>query len=444
MSASWTRYLPPALGEWLAGREQLQQAIGNSSWLLFDRLVRLVIGLTVGAWVARYLGPALFGKLAYALSFIAFFQVVTTLQADGFIVRDLAQKRREPALILGTAFWLRLAVGALCWLAASALILVTHPEDPELCLVTMVLGGTMLFQAADTVDLWFQSQSQSRRTVLAKFVAYLLSNGVKVALLVAKAPLVALAAVTTLEAAALAAALACAYRRRQTDGRWRAGMAQAKELLHLCWPFMASSLMITVYLRIDQIMLKEMLGEKQLGIFAAALPFSQVWSVIPSTIVLSLAPLVARQMGEDPGRYREMLVKIFRFFAIVALVVSAATALLSPWIVGILYGPQYAASASILSVHVFVNLFAFQGLAQSLWVVNENVRGVTLFGTFLAAIIGVVANLWFIRSFGTIGAAYAVLVAQAFSVVVIPCLLRKDLRSLYMRAFIPLGNSGPR
>jgi len=79
MNAWWTTYLPDIIREWLEGRQQLQKTIGNTGWLLCDRILRMVIGLTIGAWVARYLGPAQFGELAYVISFIAFFQVITRL-----------------------------------------------------------------------------------------------------------------------------------------------------------------------------------------------------------------------------------------------------------------------------------------------------------------------------------------------------------------------------
>jgi O-antigen/teichoic acid export membrane protein len=84
-----------------------------------------------------------------------------------------------------------------------------------------------------------------------------------------------------------------------------------------------------------------------------------------------------------------------------------------------------------------VNIFLFQGIAQSLWVVNNDVRSVTLFGTFVAAVIGIVANAVLIRKFGVMGAAYSILLTQSVSVVVLPCLFRKDLRDLYSKAFLP-------
>ncbi len=435
MNAPWTGYLPQIIREWLAGRQQLQKTISNTGWLLLDRSVRIVIGLTIGAWIARYLGPPQFGKLAYVISFIAFFQVISTLQGDGFIVRDIAQSRAEPALILGTALRLRLILGAASWLGATGLMFLLHPEDPELYRLTFILGGAMIFQAADTVDLWFQSQSMSRHTVMAKLSAYLCSNGLKVALLILKAPLMAFAAVICLESALLALALAVAYRRRTTGGAWRGEMAQARQLLKLCWPFIISSLMVTVFMRIDQIMLKEMTGERELGIYAAALVISQAWSVIPTTMAVSLAPFVARRMALDEKLYQDALVKIFRLFALVSLTGALLTALASPWIIRVMYGPAYDYSSVILRAHVFVNVIIFQGIAQGLWVVNKEVRIVTLAATSIGAAAGILSNAALIHTFGILGAVAAYYVSQGLSIVIIPCLCRPDLLDLYKRAY---------
>ena len=440
--AVWTKYLPGVIREWLEESPHLQRAIGNTGWLLFDRILRMLLGVTIGAWVARYLGPTRFGELAYIIAFIAFFQVVAGLEADGFIVRDIARSHGDTAVILGTSLRLRIVSGIISWLAAITLMYLLHPEDGRLCLLVIVVGAMLVFQAADIVDLWFESQSQSKRTVMAKLFSYLFSSGIKVILLLNKAPLIAFAAVISLESAALAIALIFAYRRFPTDCRWRADLAQAKKLLHLCWPFAASGVMITAYMRIDQIMLRDMLGESELGIYAAALTLVQAWNIIPATLVTSLAPFIARKKARGEAEYRDALVIIFRFFAIVAFVASGLTALASPFIVGLLYGAQYRSSALVLSLLVFVIVFVFQGMAQSLWVVNDNVRIVNLLATSLAALVSIVANLVLIRKFGIMGAVCSYLLAQGASVAVIPCLLRRDLFELYKRAFLGLAKPG--
>jgi len=444
MNAAWTAYLPGIIREWLEGSPHLRKAAGNTGWLLLDRVLRMLIGVTVGAWVARYLGPAQFGELAYIIAFIAFFQVIAGLEADGFIVRDIARNHENTAVILGTSLRLRIVSGVICWLAAITLMYLLHSDDRQLCLLAVIVGAMLVFQASDTVDLWFESQSQSKRTVLAKLVSYLLSNGIRVFLLLSKAPLIAFAGVICLESAALAIALFVAYRRFPTDVRWQADMAQAKKLLHLCWPFAASGVMITAYMRIDQIMLREMLGERELGIYAAALTLGQVWNVIPATLVTSLAPFVARKKSRDEAEYQDALVIIFRFFAIVAFIGAGLTAVASPWIVGLLYGAEFRSSAVVLSVLVFVTLFIFQGIAQTLWVINNNVRIANLIGTFLSALISIIANFFLIRKFGIMGAVYSYLLAQGASVVFFPCLFRRDLFDLYKRAFLGLTRPSTR
>ncbi|HJV66335.1 MAG TPA: flippase [Geomonas sp.] len=436
MNASWTTYLPEPVREWLDGRLQLQKAIGNTGWLVFERVIRMVIGLTVGAWVARYLGPARFGELAYALSFIAFFQILADLQVDGFVIRDISREGVGAGLVLGTALRMRLTAGLGSWLAAALMMLLLHPEQPELALLTAVAGGTLVFQVADLVDCWFQSQSQSKRTVKAKMVAYFVSNGLKVILLLMKAPLVAFAAVISIEAAVFGLAVMAAYRGFPAGEPWSASRAEAARLLSLCWPFIASGLMITAYMRIDQIMLKEMLGEKQLGIYAAALPLAQVWNVIPTTMVASLAPFIARKKARGEEEYRQALVTIFRFFAVVSLAVALLTALVAPWVVELLYGAAYRESAAVLSLLVFVMVFVFQGLAQSMWLVNENLRAVNILSTAMGALVSVASNYFLIRQYGVMGAALSCLLAQGTSVVILPCLLRQDLRSMYRRAFL--------
>ncbi len=436
---SWKiRYTLSILQEWLTNRPTLHKTIGNTGWLLFDRVLRMVIGITVGTWVAKYLGPSQFGELSYVISFIAFFQVIADLQADGIIVRDIAQERGNVAVILGTTLWLRIILGIIAWLCATLLAFLLHPSDTQLILLTFIVGGSMIFQSAETIDIWFQSQSKSKMTVLAKSVAYLFSNSIKIILLLTEAPLSAFAAVICLECAAFSLSLVTAYRRHPTSVQWTAHMSQAKKILAQCWPFTLSGVMITAYIRIDQIMLKEILGERELGLFAAALTISNVWTVIPTTLVTSLAPFVARTMHQDIQLYKDLLVKIFRLFAGIALLGALLTSALSPWIIRLLFGPQFHGAAAILTIYVFVNIFIFQGIAQTLWVINNNVRSVTLVGTTAAAILGIISNAILIRTCGVMGAVYSIMLTQGTAVVILPCLLRQDLRQLYRRAFFPL------
>ncbi len=61
-------------------------------------------------------------------------------------------------------------------------------------------------------------------------------------------------------------------------------------------------------------MIKEMLGERALGIYAVILPLSTFWQIIPTTFSVSLAPFIAKQRLAGEAQYRKTIVLVFPGF----------------------------------------------------------------------------------------------------------------------------------
>ena len=413
-------------------------AVGsNVAWLMLDKLVRAGLALTVGAWVARHLGPTGFGELSYAVTLIVLFQGVCNLGADGIIVRDIARSPDRAAEILGTAFRLRLLVGLCCWGVAVGLVALLRPQDTQAIALTAIVGASLVFQAADTVDLWFQSQSRNAYPVKAKLTAYALANAVRIGLLLNHAPLWTFALAAVIDAVALASALAVVYPSFKTQQPWRASWSHAGRLLRESLPFMVSGVSALLYMRIDQIMIREFLGEQQLGIYSAAVPLSQVWAVVPVALATALAPYVARKKAESEAAYMDALEQVFRLFAALSVVVTVATALLAQPLIALLYGPAYAAAAPVLALHVVANIFIFMGVAQGLWLINEGHGRMTLYRTGLGAIVSVVGNWLLIPHFGLLGSAAVTVLAQFVAAVASNALFAPHILKLQLLAFVP-------
>lgn len=404
---------------WIAASVARRQIAFNTGWLLLDKLMRALLGLIVGAWVARHLGPQQFGGLAYVLAFIAMFQAVANLGCDSIVVRDVAQEPDRAPEILGTTLYLRLGAGVLGWLLAVASVALLNTDSSDVILMTAIVGGTLVFQAADTVDLWFQSQSQSRLTVIAKLVAYIASAGIKVTLILVDAPLLAFACVLAIEGLMGALAIGFAYRRLPATRHWRFAASTARDLIVQAWPFLLSGVAIMVYMRIDQIMVKEILGGRALGIYAAAVPLSQFWQVIPLTLATSLAPFIARRRNLDFADYRQALVRIFRSFFYLGVLSAVATWLTADWLIGSLLGASYSEAGRVLKIHAISNVFCFLGVAHGLWLVNERRFAVRLYGTVLAGLTTVTTNWLLLPRFGVAGAAYGAVLSQFVAAVLI-------------------------
>lgn len=411
----WTKYLPPSLRAQVESRAGLAHALGNIGWQVGDNLLRMGVGLLLGIWVARYLGPEQFGLLSYALAFVALFAPLAMLGLDDIVVRNLVRAPAAQPTLLGTTFALRLAGGVLSTLATVAAVVWLHPAGgASLWLVAILAAGT-LFQAASTIELWFNARVQAKYPVLARDVAFLVCAAGKVALIVAGAPLAAFAWIVTVEAALGAAALAVAYRAR--GGRfaaWRARRETAAALLRDSWPLLFSCVIIAVYLRIDQVMLGEMAGSAAVGVYSVAVRLAELWFFFSAAVYWTLLPgLVEARAAGDALFYAQMQ-KYYNLMALVAYVIIVPVMLLADWLVPFLFGADYAEAGPMLAVLIWANLFIYLESARSAFCNVMNWYRVHLVTVALGAGLNILLNLWLIPRFGGRGAAVASCIAYWF------------------------------
>lgn len=409
--------MPPVLRDCFTDRPNLRSFIDNTSWLMLDKFVRLALGIAVGAWVARYLGPERYGELTYSIAFVALFQTVANLGADGIIIRDIVKRPGDAQVILGTAFWLRVLFGLLSLGIVLGILAFLRPQDKKAMLVTAIVGGVLVFQSVDTIDLWFQSQNQNRRTVIPKVLAYIFTNGVKVVLILIHASLILFASAILLDVIIAAIGLWISYKRFPINGGWQFRFHLAGDLLKQSFPFMLSGLAIMIYMRLDQVMIREMVSDKELGIYSAGMALSSFWGFIPLTLSIALGPYVARKKTESEQAYYDALDIIFRIYGAVSVVVVVLVLISGPFAIDLLYGKAYAGSKHILSIHIFTFIFISLGIAQNLWIVNERAGRIGLYKTIIGLIVCIIGNIFLIPIYGAVGAAIVAVFVQFLSAV---------------------------
>jgi PST family polysaccharide transporter len=392
--------------------------VGNTGWLMADRVVRLGLGLFVGVWVARYLGPVQFGSLSFALAFVALFATITTLGLEGIVVRHIVLDASDAHQVLGTAFALRMGVSVFSAVIAVATVRLLQPGDPSTTLLVGLLSVGSLFQAFDTIDCYFQSQVRSRMTVLAKNSAFLIVACLRVGLIHLRAPLWTFAAAQTVEFGLGACGLVLMYGR--SGGRlsaWRASRARAKWLLAQSWPVLLSGMAIMIYMRIDVVMLKLMQGDAVAGVYATATRISEVWYFIPAAIVSSVAPSIMRAKY-DSALYYGRIERLFNLMSLLSLSLGSAIALSSKWIVHVVYSDAFVAAGPVLAVHVWASAFVFLGIAQGPWDLSQDLLKLGFYRTVAGAASNVLLNFVLIPKLGALGAAISTVISYAISAVI--------------------------
>ena len=437
--SKWLKLFPAFLTTRVAGRHNLQKMLGNTSWLLFDKVLRMGVGLFVGVWIARYLGPDQFGLWNYALAFSALFGTFATLGLDGIVVRELVKNPQQRDTLLGSAFVLKLVggIGALL-VTIVAISLVRSGDSLTMWLVGISAAG-FIFQSLNVIDLYFQAQVKSRYTVLAANCAFVIITIVKITLLLKSAPLIAFAWAGLVEIALTSVFLLVAYRSsRNFVAGWQYDRYVASALLKDSWPLVFSGLAVAIFMKIDQIMLKELLNSRSVGIYSAAVRLSEVWYFIGSIVISSTAPSIYAAKSIDNDLYLQKLLNIFKIMVVLSVVIISTLTFLSSFIVHALYGPQYSEASKVLIVHTWSTLFVFIGSAHSVFWIAENLQRFSLFLTVFAAFLNIALNFLLIPQYGATGAAIATLISYGIPTVLLPYFL-KEARPLFFMFFKSLN-----
>lgn len=444
MNASWLKFLPGFLRRHLDGRHGLQAAMGNTAWLMTDRVLRLVVGLVIAVWMARVFGPELFGQYSFALAFVALFTSIAELGLGKVVVRDLVRTDGEREQIVGSAAMLKFAGGALAILLCHLTALLVVPDDQGIRLLITVISLGLLFRTFDVIDFRFQSLVASRYVVMARLPALLGFAALRVFLLLGTFSLTWFAWAYSLEALIAGLGLLLVYGMRgYRVFDWRPTARHAAALLRECWPLVFAGLSVMLYMKVDVVMLGRMSGDAAAGVYSAATRLTEGFYFIPMIIASSIMPMLVRAREAGMENYMRGLSRLYLVMVRISLAITLPLALSAPALIGLLYGEGYAESSGVLRIHVWASVAVFLGVASSQFLNLEGLQKLSLYRTLVGLVINIVLNLLLIPARGAEGAAIATLVSYfvaTFSIMIPAGGFQQGV--LMLRAMNPLAVLG--
>lgn len=390
----------------------LRKILGNIIWLVADSLLQIGLSLVVGIWVARYLGPERYGLMNYVFAFVSLFTPFAKLGLENIVIRNITRSPDNTNETLGTALVLRL-IGALFVFLLTISIGLFNRSDPLTIALIALSAGTGIFDSFETINFWFRSQVQAKDIVIGRNIVNVLMAIARFLLVAIKAPLLAFVWISLANSFLLAVSQVIVYRLHgQLIKNWRWSKAIAQDLLRDSWPQIFTGLVIMIYMRIDQIMLGQMVGANEVGIYSVAVRLAEMWYFIPNAIIGSVFPSLVKSREVSEKVYYERLETLFNYMSALSYSVAIPTTFLASWIITLLFGQNYAAAGPILSISIWGGVFVCLGLARGPWIITENFMAFSTATSLFGAITNIILNLFLIKKYGGIGAAIATVISQ--------------------------------
>lgn len=379
----------------------------NASWMLGEQVLRLLASLFIGIYVARFLGPEQFGVYSYAAASVALFGAIARLGLDGLVVRDLVNHPERRDAYLGTAFWLKL-VGAFLSLGMLTAAVQFSGNDATTNLYVFIIGSGLLFQSFDVADFYFQAKVLSKYVSICRLIQLALSSILKLYFVFVQADLFWFVLVSLIDQVSLALSLTFAYWRQKIDMFFGCfDVSVAKAMLRNSWPLILAGIAINLYMRIDQIMIQEMLGEREVGLYSAAVRLSEAWYFVPVIITTSLFPAILNAKKTSHELYTKRLQRLYSIMIYLAAAIALPVTFMAEIVVTMLYGPHYQDAGIVLSIYIWAGVFVGLGVVNGQWFLAENLQKLATLNTLIGAATNVALNYLLIPVYGMKGAAFA-------------------------------------
>lgn len=396
-----------------------------------EKVLRILFAITIGVWVTRYLGPEEFGILNYAQSFVGLFAAFSSLGLNDILIRELIKYPESENKLMGTSFLLQtLGSGLIMLILIISIIL--NDNEAITNKIIILLGLMTFLQSAGIISSYFFSKIEGRLVVMPNLISLLLSSVLKVYLILNNYSLIYFVYLLIFDVLIISLFNVYFYKRLgKSIFQWRFSFSLAKSLLKDSWSLVLSTIVVSIYMKIDQVMIKEISGNVSVGQYAAAVQLSSAWYFIPVITCASIFPAIINAKEKDKKLYHDRLKNLFDLMVVMGFSVIIPVTLLSDWIVDFLYGDDFALTASVLSIHIWAGVFVFLGVANQKWFINENLQAYNIICLGMGLVANILLNFLWIPKYGIVGAAYATLISQFVASVLSPVIFKKTRPSFW-------------
>jgi O-antigen/teichoic acid export membrane protein len=377
---------------------------------LVGRAFNLALGVVVTAVIARLLGERGFGEWSSVLVVAQIAAYLSDLGIDQVGVERAAAEPEREAHWIGATVALRALVSIPATLISLAAVLLVS-EDSEMLIAGVIVSTTILLSGPNTVAALLQLRLRNDLNVIVTTVLSVVWGAGAILVAILGGGLIALAvAFLVAELAATLVQLYLALRRGKLE---LLGSRELwKPLARVGMPLAIAGVLVLSYARIDQLLVLEINGARDAGLYAAVYRVLEQLGFIPLTLAMTLLPMISAAHPDDPLRVRRFFQTAVDYLAMGSFPALGFSLVASAQAITLLFGSDFADAAPALPVLMgaFV-LICFGYLSGNMVVVLKQQRRF-MYNATAGLVINLGLNLILLPRYGFLAAAWVTLATE--------------------------------
>ena len=403
-------------------RRVLSLILTSSSWLMFDRVARALISITVGAWFIRYLGPTQFGDWAYSIAIISIMAPICALGLDQIIMRELSRNPDDNSVI-SSAFYIKLLLSVICCCIIVVYSIVANISK-EISSLLIINSLSLLLYPFGVIDTYFQSRMMFIRPTIIREISLIVVTIIKVIMIYVGINYVYFAILSIVELVLVSLGLIIIYYSENNNFKWELNLNKVKKLIIKGFPIFLTGMFSVLYMKIDQIMLKNMVSSQDLGFYSVAVSNVELFFLLIGILITTCSPIIFKITDKKDKSYMIKYDLLFRFAIFLALLIIILIIIFGKIIIINLYGESFEESYKILFFYAWILIFYYNSAIINLFLISEHLEKYCILIYALQVVVNFTLNLILIPIYGSIGAILSALIAYIFGTILIPLALK--------------------
>ena len=409
--------------------DTVQKIAKNTTVLLTSQVLSYILAFFYMMYIARYLGPASFGILSFALAFISIFAVFSNLGLDILTVREVARDRSLAMKYLSNVSLIKIILVAItCGLIILTINLLGYSEETTRVVYLLILylicqSFTQMicsiFQAFEHMEFIAIGRVLNATLILCGAIIAIKYNFTVVgfaSLYIVSGIIVLGYSFVTIKLKFINQALVSAKKAFEFD--WSFWKPTIKEAL----PFGLTGMFGLIYTHIDSVMLSAIQGDAVVGYYNAAYKLVLVLLFIPSISGTAIFPSMSKYYSILKVTVKSGIEKYFKYMIILGIPIGIGTTLLAKRFIVLAFGFEYLYSITALQILIWTAVLTFAGAPFVKLLESANKQGIVARVSGICMIVNIILNLLLIPEYSYIGASVATVITEivlVFSIIII-------------------------
>ena len=397
---------------------QTKTIFKNMSWLFVSQIITSICGFIWTILMARYLGVQQYGIFGFAVSLTGILCILFDFGIGIHSVRHIATDYDSAPKYLGNAIPLKGLFSIFGFFVILIVLILMKCDELTITVTLLITIEQIIKKFVELMTATFQAFEEGKFQGISNTLLNVLTF---IFILIAIYTDLGLYGIATAYIVANMIALIYCYHiltKHLTKPKYEFDKEFCKMITLAALPFAASVILSSIYYSIDMVMLTNIVGSYATGIYNATYKLINILTLFYGIYSAVIFPVMSKFFKNNESMLLTLYEKSIKYLLLAIIPIAIATVYYSTDIIQLIYGHQYDASSSVLSILIWtVCLLFVSGAGNTL--LNASYKEVAVTKIYaIAAVFNVALNFILIPYLSYDGAAITTVLSDVLIVII--------------------------